>query len=337
MKTKTHRLLQLFLFFTSSIMIFSACEVEFSPNAPWKEVPVVYCVLDQDDDTSWVRVEKCFLGEDSMYVYGGISDSLNYPKDSIRVRLLAYQGGLCVDTHEFQYTLRDHDDGSFARLGQPVYYNTATLQEDRMYKLEVLKASNGVLLASTDPISLIRQTTPVLIRKPANNDIFGFYERNGHTPVCRIEWNVLENARLYQPVVRFYFAEQGDTHYVDLKCATVAAGNASNILSTYYSRDAFLAELYSQLHTDTNSKQYLKTVDIYLTACDEDLNAYLSSINSGNGLEQGREVYSNIHGGLGVFAARRMHLYKNLRADSAIIVGSSHGLVYYLDSLNIGF
>lgn len=319
------------------LFLFSACEVEFSPNAAWKEVPVVYCVLDQDDDTSWVRVERCFLGEDDMHLYGGISDSINYPMGSIGVRLLAYQGEGRVDTINFLYTLKDHAEGGFAYQGQPVYYTTASLAEDKNYKLEVYKTADASIIAYTDPIPLIRQTTPTLIRKPANNDIFGFYDRSGRTPVCRIEWNVMENARLYQPMVRFYFSEFGDTHYVDLKCATVSAGNASTFLSTYYSRDAFLAELYSQLKDDPNPKQYLKTVDIYLTACNEDLNAYLSSLNSGGSVENGTEVYGNIHGGLGIFAARRTHLYKNLRADSSIVVGSSHGLVYYLDSLGVGF
>lgn len=321
----------------AGLLLFSACEVEFSPNAPWKEVPIVYCVLDQDDDTIWARVEKCFLGEGDMYSYGGISDSLNYPKDSIEVRLLAFQGGVCVDTHRFQYTLRDHHEGDFAYQSQPLYFSTASLYETRMYKLEVVKTTDDSVIAYTNVIPLIRQTSSVLIRKPANNDIFGFYERNGHTPVCRIEWNVMENARLYQPMVRFYYFELGDTHYVDLKCGTVAAGNASSILSTYYSRDAFLSELYSQLKDDPNPKRYLRTVDVFLTACNEDLNAYMTSLRSGSGLDQGVEVYSNIHGGLGVFATRRMHLYKNLRADSAVVVGSSHGLVYYLDSLDIGF
>ena len=74
------RLFYKFSLLPLSIFLFYACEVEFSPNAEWKEVPSVYCILDQDDDTTWVRVEKCFLGEGSIYNYGMISDSINYPQ-----------------------------------------------------------------------------------------------------------------------------------------------------------------------------------------------------------------------------------------------------------------
>ena len=74
-------------------LFFTSCEVEFSPNAKWKNVPVVYCVLDQDDDTTWARVQRCYLSEDNIYSYGQNSDSINYPQGSIEVYLLGYENG----------------------------------------------------------------------------------------------------------------------------------------------------------------------------------------------------------------------------------------------------
>ena len=37
-------------------LIITSCKVDFSPNAPWRDVPNVYCVLDPEEDTVWVRV-----------------------------------------------------------------------------------------------------------------------------------------------------------------------------------------------------------------------------------------------------------------------------------------
>ena len=34
-----------------ALVAFASCKVEFSPNAPWKDVPSVYCVLDIQEDT----------------------------------------------------------------------------------------------------------------------------------------------------------------------------------------------------------------------------------------------------------------------------------------------
>ena len=321
-----------FQFFILAVgLLLTSCEVDFSPNAPWKEVPVVHCLLDQDDDTTWVRVEKCFLGEGNIYTYGAVSDSINYPKDSIIVRLLAFDYWGRCDTIPFTYTITSRRDGQFASVNQPLYYSTESLDGNKSYQLEVLHASSGRIIASTDRVPLIRQTAEKLIREPSNNDIFRFVGRYA----CHMVWDVMENARLYQPLVRFYYAENGDTLHVDLKCASIPSGNGSTILSCNYSRDAFLGELYTQLKDDPNPKQYLKTVDIFITACDENLNTYLTSLSSSS--DNGREAYSNIHGGVGIFAARRTHLYRNYRADSSIISGSGYGLVYYLDSLDIGF
>lgn len=319
----------------------SACEVEFTPNAEWKEIPVVYCILDQDLDTTWVRVERCFLAEGNMYDYGTISDSINYPVGSIRVVLCAYSNGQCIDTIVCRDTLCDRVEGNFSNLAQPLYFTTASLDENYMYKLLITRVSNGNVLAYTDSIPLILQkpsSNGILIRKPSNTDRFGFFQRSGTDAVCYIEWYVLENARRYQPIVRFYYLEEGDTHYVDLHCNTVTESPLRpQTQSTLYSRESFRASICSLLKDDTLPKRSLNKVDLYLTACSEDLNAYISSlnVNSNNAVDQGSEAYTNIHNGKGVFASRRTQLYKSLRADSSVV--PNVGLVWYLRSYGIGF
>ena len=77
----------------AAMLLLTSCEVEFSPNAEWKEIPVVYCLLDQDDDTTWARVERCYLGEGSIYSYSGNTDSINYPAGSIEVQLVKLYNG----------------------------------------------------------------------------------------------------------------------------------------------------------------------------------------------------------------------------------------------------
>lgn len=324
------------------LLLFASCEVEFTPNAQWTDTPVVYCVLDPDDDTAFVRVERCFLGEGSIYSYGTISDSLNYPQGAVVVDLIAYRWGQAVDTLHTTYALRQHQAGDFADTDQPIYYTTQHLDTTCLYKIEVVRTSDGQLLASTDSIPLILQTNPVLISRPSNTTRFGFHESSGGTAVCKITWNPLDNARRYQPIVRFYYGEEGDTLYVDLPAASVAAGNNSGVLSTAYSRDAFLNSLrhaFVSMGDTVTTKKYLEYVDLYLTACDEQLNVYMSSVASGTNLTQTTDLYTNIRGGVGIFAARRTHLYKHLLADNSMVpMGASNpGLHAFLKELGVGF
>ena len=144
-----------------------------------------------------------------------------------------------------------------------------------------------------------------------------------------MKWPALENARRYQPIVRFYYAVQGVTKYVDLKCPEVSGESTE----TYYSRDLFLSELKNQLEADTARKRYIPRVDLYLTACSEDLNVYLSTVRSGASLSQNTEVYNNIRGGVGVFAARRTHLFMRMPADDS---SGPRGLLTYLTNLGVG-
>ena len=316
-------------------MLLTACEVEFSPNAEYKDTPIVYCLLDQDDDTVWVRVEHCFLEEGSIYNYGSEPEHINYPLGSVSVTLSAWRNGTCVSRTLLRDTLRSHDDGLFASGPQPIHFTTEPLDTTCLYKLEVNRTSDDSLLAYTDSIPLILQTDPTLITKPANTTRFGFNSSVNGTAVCQITWNALQNARRYQPIVRFFYGELGDTLYLDLPCSVVT----NPPYSVSYSRYTFLNAVKEALKDDPNPKEYLKYVEIYLTACDENLNVYMRSVASGVSINQTSDTYTNIHGGLGIFGARLRHRCKYLDADNSMnpINSGNPGLLAYLQELGVGF
>lgn len=316
--------------------VFTSCEVEFSPNADWKSVPVVYCLLDQDDDTSWVRVERCYLSNDNIYSYGSNADSINYREGEISVAILAYEGGQLKDSIPFAYTLRQRDSGAFAGSMQPVYYceTSGRLKDNYVYYLRVRKA-DGTLLASSDAVQLIQYNRSNPIVKQLKNNKFGFYDVSGGTSGnCIIQWDLLPNARRYQPIVRFYYSVDDETRYVDVRCPSFAPTHLSTDGSIVYPRDMFLRDLKTMLLPDSASrKMYLKMVDIYLTCCTEDLHTYMSTVGSGNAIDQGRETHSNINGGIGVFAARRTHCYRRFNADESD--RENEGLAYFLKNLGV--
>ena len=332
------------LLFLPLVFLFAACEVDFTPNAEWKNIPVIYCLLDQDDDTTWVRVQRCYLTEDNIYNYGQNSDSINYPQGSITVSLLAYENGTQKDSMAFNYTERNRDSGHFANTAQPLYWFVTRnrLKENYTYVLTVRNSADNSILATTEPISLIKQTASTLITKPTVTVLngtdtvgggFAFFDNTGTsstTLYCHIKWNSLENARLYQPIVRLYYEAQDSVRYVDLHAPKVS----SKYSETYYSRDVFLDELKNLLEGDTCRKRYIPTVDMYLTACSEELNAYMTTATPGSSLSQHAETFNNIRGGVGVFASRRTHLFKRMPSDETV---GDRGLLHFLTELGVGF
>ncbi len=327
------------------LLLFTACEVEFSPNASWKNVPVVYCLLDQDDDTTWVRVQRCYLAEGNIYNYGQNSDSNNYPQGSIAVALLAYENGALKDSMSFEYTTRDRDSGNFASTAQPLYFfcTKDRLNENYSYVLSIRNTSDNSILATTDPVSLVKQKNDNLIIQPSytvsplTGDTIGrgfsFYDPMGNGMLgCHIKWNAFENARLYQPFVRFYYMRPDSVVYhADFMCPKAPA-KATEI---DYSRDLFLSQVKNYFGDDTTRKFFVPRIDLYLTCCSEELNAYLSTASHFGDISNATEVYNNIHGGVGIFAARRTHLYKRMPAEADMT--PDRGLLALLIKLNIGF
>ena len=214
------------------------------------------------------------------------------------------------------------------------------MRENYTFVLKVRNTADGTLLASTEPISLIKKTSGTLISKPSitvmpsGDTLGGFYFNDGDPTTgayCLIQWNPLANARLYQPIVRFYYESEGNVHYVDLLCQRVTASSSE----VRYPREQFLTDLKTKLQDDPSVKHYIPHVDIYLTCCSEELNAYITTSSQGTSINQEHESFSNIIGGIGVFAARRTHLYKGMPSDYSLQPGA--GLYDLLLNLGVGF
>ena len=74
-------------FFLISILFFN-CENDLDINAEWKEIPVMYSVLNSGslyngNNDHFIRVQKSFLGDGPAEDMAQISDSIYYPMDTI--------------------------------------------------------------------------------------------------------------------------------------------------------------------------------------------------------------------------------------------------------------
>lgn len=341
------------------VVLFCSCKVEFSPNAPWRDVPVVYCVLDIQEDTVWARVQRCYLGEDNLYNYSTITDSTNYPIGDIRVELKAWEGiasgpyNVIPTTHllhswELQPTFVDRmPDGHFSADPQPVYYcvpgaNTMLQDSDCVFQLLVIRTADGDTLA---------QATTTLVKyldyhgTIANGDPETILESpswvRGHhfgfNPVVRnnITWFPVPRGRIYQTSLRFYYRKNGDTLGID-----IPGGITYNEHNNYHLTDKtitltrFLSHIKTALANNTDSLFNVNHVDITILAGNEELNCYYNSQTAHHSSGQEYANYTNIQGGLGIFASRRTHMVFRVPCDST---GKPNYLPDQLYQLGVGF
>ena len=337
-----------------------SCKVEFSPNASWKDVPNVYCVLDVQEDTVWARVQRCYLGEDNLYNYSHIVDSNNYREGDIAVHLLAWEGvrndedcGITagtelVDRWEMAYTeVSGKPDGSFPSGPQPMYY--CVPGADRMladsscvFELLVIRSATGDTLARArttlvgllPPTGVGHDAAEVVVTLP--NDIagkhFGFIPKDRQN---EIKWHALPRGRMYQPSVVFYYRKQGDTLGIEVPGTPFKNQYGYRLLSAKsVTQSHFLSTIKKALVDNTDTLYNVNNVDIVIYVCNEDLNAYISSQNSNVVSGQEYQTYTNIDGGVGVFGSRRTHIRVNVPCDSN---GRDGYLPKCLKDLGVGF
>lgn len=60
-----------------SLFLFS-CETDFDTTADWKDITVVYGMLDQRDSVQYLKINKAYLGEGDALMFAKENDSINY-------------------------------------------------------------------------------------------------------------------------------------------------------------------------------------------------------------------------------------------------------------------
>ena len=331
------------LFLILVAVLFASCEVEFSPNDSWREIPVVYCILDQDEDTTFVRLQRCFLAEGDQRAYFTNRDSLYYSQGAVKVQMEEWKtdGSAPSKVYDFDYMEAGKDDGDFYSDNAPLYVcrTAGQLDSSCLYRLRVVRNATGETIATGETRLVSGQQGLI---HPNNAQSFQF---SGNTKDCLIEWSLMEQARQYQPIVRFHYRDfvvhydhtPVDTtityHHIDIPGNNVKSSMNESSLSTRMDMNYFLSTVRNNIKDVTVPKNIIDTVDIFIVSCTEPLAAYLYANHPAGGISQEPFEYTNIDGGLGVFAARRRHIsFKISTPNSSVSL-----YVRALKELGVGF
>ena len=126
--------------FLSALILLISCSTDFELNAPYKTIPIVYGLLDQSQDTQFVKINRSFLGYGNNVNYAAINDCTEF-NNVIAVLEEYNEFGSMID----QDTLRELmvgnlDQGIFYEDSQKVYFFESlydTLREENSYHLKV--------------------------------------------------------------------------------------------------------------------------------------------------------------------------------------------------------
>jgi hypothetical protein len=314
--------------------ILFSCETDFDVNANWKDVTIVYGLIDPNNEDQLVKINKAYLGQGDAIQMASISDSTNYDPSNLivkihRVREQVFNTYDTLSTVVLTDTVLDKDDGLFSTDDNIIYtfkkpssfYNTNSI-----YVLEILNLSSGQKVTSETEIInsfSFESLNPSFEWGLYNGELadsLRFRTKN-------IEWQNSNNGVIYQLDILINYLESGIVN--SLSWSQPIVEYSSGNMSLKIKGDQFFQFLENNLDNNT-TKQFLN-LDLVMTIGAQDLKTYIDVNQPFSGIVQERPVFSNIDNGVGLFSSR--YTYDDIKG----IELTNSTLNYMINDLDLGF
>lgn len=297
------------------LLLLNACSTDVDLYAEYKEIPIIYGVLDAGADTNFIKITRSFYVEGDPFESAQIPDSSNY-SGKLDVRLIEYCNGdsireMVLDT----ITIHDKVEGTFYSPSQLLYYTTASLPLNSVnnqysYRLKVV-FPNYTIDTKADLVGdagFDVQSQGLNFSK----QYFGAVSR-------RFLFHPAINAASYDVDMAFSFKElrepDGDTllrrfqwhvgTYTDFELAYNMDHGCYVFL---YRAESLYAVLEEFIGNDTAQgvQRILNDypAEVIITAGGEKLTQYIHMGSTMNVPGQGESDFSYVNGGAGVFSSR---------------------------------
>lgn len=323
---KTYYRLILFTFFGA---IFASCSTDVDIYSEYKDVAIIYGLLDYQADTNYIKITRAFCGTNDNPINANevalIADSSNYPGklDARIVELKSGIGGTYEPTgREFvldTMTIHDKEEGTFYSPDQKVYYTTERFNASNngsryKYRLIVAKPDGDTVTAQTN---MVGDEEFHILSGSAN------FQLAHSDALGKIVFKADGMASLYDVKMQFNYSEQHVGEEMKWKHVSRSFGTKTideylqeegteNTYYLNYSLNWLFNALESAIGSDTvvdgnhpNVVRHIGSFVISISAGGDDMSIYYSAnqaqLNSPMSLIT---MYTNIEGGYGLFSSR---------------------------------
>lgn len=292
------------------VFTFNSCKTDFDIDAKWKDIPVVYGLLDKSETTHYIRVNRAFLGKGNALEMTKIYDSTHYNTKNLDVRIEEYNGSSLLNSYQLVTVPVSKDLGEFYDPKNPidtVFKTDAVLNEELTYILKVTNLKSGKVISSQT--KLVSQVT---IKNPKSVDKIFKFAKVTQAAI----WSAAKNARSSQLIIRFHYDEINNntqetvSKYVDWtfgKQEFVDMSGTGKDLSQVIEGLKFYSMLANSIVVNPDVIRKAGKVDFMIVAAADAFNTYLDINSPSNSLVQERPNYTNITPSgeaVGIFSSR---------------------------------
>lgn len=289
---------------------FSSCETDVDLLEDYREIPVIYGLINPNDSVQYVRVQRAYLGEGNLLVMAQVPDSIYYNPADIKLSLekVSIGANTVISTEDFSVTTEiKKDEGLFTNDGHYLFKLSTPngLDDNYYYRIRFENIATGkVVTASTKIIE------PMTFSAFSNSVKVNLANVNPY----QIRFSSPKWGRIFGLIMRIKFNEYDtislalDTVHVDykLKNITSLGTNGGEQLAFALKGEDIFKFMGSAIGPQNGSKKRILSsfrADYLFTSGTDDLYNYIE-INSPNNVVSYVPSFTNLSDGRGLFTCR---------------------------------
>jgi hypothetical protein len=159
-----------------ALLFIAGCSEKFKVAAPYKNITVIYAMLDQADTPHYVRIQKAFLDESkSAVTMAQTPDSSFYSALNVRIARIDYQGRMRDTIHLDRVDLNHEgypkQTGTFFNAPNYAYKFTQVLDGRYIYRIYATNPATGETDSADAPVIEDRDPSIFYVDKLDTNTI----------------------------------------------------------------------------------------------------------------------------------------------------------------------
>jgi hypothetical protein len=302
-----------------SALAISSCKTDFDVTTDYQVKPVVFGLLDQEENYHYIRINKTFLGTGNALDFAQVPDSSYFNTvDATVTEILA--NGSQGRVWQLRDTLlqNKNENGVFFGPEHKLYYfytpDNNPLKDDATYKFHA-DLNNGeyeidgqTKLIAGVSLSVPSAQTAISFKSGGINPEykgapFTWTKGNGN-PTIGLD------GKQFNLKLEFHYNETIGGNVVPKfftwNVSEVVAETGGNFITVTAAGESFYQLIKSKIPVDPEVTRREHTYfDIVLTAGSLDLYNYMLAVQPASSLAQNKPTYTNLEGGLGLFSARQ--------------------------------
>lgn len=298
------------------VLFGQSCSNDFDVTAPWRDIPVVYGLVDLNEPVHFIRVEKAFLDPDADATdIAQIADSLYY-EPSLIVQF-EVDGNVFdlerVDGNGIEFP---REEGIFAHEPNWLYKIDQAeigLEEGDIVSLNIDRGGNLPAVTASTQVQgpgRLRTPDPTLPSGPRLDFSSNIPEE--------IKWQSSDDASIFDVSVFFNYVEfpASDPNASVEKSlewiwaqgvrAAITLDNASHVVSK--ETQEFYEILANNIEVDSDIVRFFTGCTVRIVSGGEDFEKYVTVVQANTGITGSTEppTFTNLSEGLGVFSSRNI-------------------------------